>query len=242
MATISQRTYGQGHRYYVEGDERVDPAHPLVSCSTIARYVDSGGGDGLLYWAADHALATGKRDAFKDASYAAIAVGNDLHAEISEHISTGEHPKNPSPLFGAWYSSMQERGIEWLATELMVYHPDLLYAGQVDAIGVVDGEVTLFDWKTTDGLDKRGKRKQLGQATHAAQVGGYWMAMRKQADTWLLPGGAVITIPLPTRVVICYVLKDVLEVEWRYVKPYDAAELFVAAFELRDCINGGLYE
>jgi len=233
MATIRQVKHGHGHRYYVEGDERVDPALPLVSCSTIARYADSGGGDGLLYWAADHALATGKRDAFKDASNKAIAVGNDLHAEISEHISTGEHPTNPSALFGAWYSSMQERGIQWLATELMVYHPDLLYAGQVDAIGVVDGEVTLFDWKTTDGLDKRGKRKQLGQATHAAQVGGYWMAMRQQADT---------TIPLPTRVVICYVLKDVLEVAWRYVKLPDAAGLFILATQLRESVNGGLYE
>jgi len=128
---------------------------------------------------------------------------------------------------------MQERGIQWLATELMVYHPNLLYAGQVDAIGVVDGEVTLFDWKTTDGLDKRGKRKTLGQVTHAAQVGGYWFAMHKQKDT---------TIPLPTRLVICYVLKDTLEVEWRYVKLPDAAGLFMTAIELHDCINGGLYE
>ena len=120
MVTIRQIKHGQGHRYRVEGDERVDPAQSLISCSTIARYADSGSGDGLLYWAADHALATGKRDAFKDASSEAIGIGNALHAEVSEHISTGEQPHDPSALFGAWYSSMQERGIEWLATELMV--------------------------------------------------------------------------------------------------------------------------
>jgi len=117
MVTIRQVKHGQGHRYQVEGDERVDPAQSLISCSTIARYADSSSGDGLLYWAADHALATGKRDAFKDASSQAIGIGNALHAEVSEHISTGEQPDDPSALFGAWYSSMQERGIEWLATE-----------------------------------------------------------------------------------------------------------------------------
>ena len=233
MGAIRQVKYGSGHRYYVEGDERVDPALPLVSCSTIARYTDSGSGDGLLYWAADHALATGKRDAFKDASNAAIAVGNDLHAEISEHISTGEQPKNPSALFGAWYSSMQERGIQWLATELMVYHPNLLYAGQVDAIGIVDDEVTLFDWKTTDGLDKRGKRKILGQTTHAAQVGGYWLALSKQGNAG---------IPLPKRLVICYVLRDILEVQWRYVSVDRASDAFRAAYEVHKITRESMYE
>jgi hypothetical protein len=247
MATIQQRKYGNGHRYYVEGDERVDPALPLVSCSTIARYADSGGGDGLLYWAADHALATGKRDAFKDASNGAIAVGNDLHAEIEEHISTGKQPKNPSALFGAWYSSMQEKGIKWLATELMVYHPDLLYAGQCDAIGIVDDEVTLFDWKTTDGLDKRGKRKKLGQTTHAAQVGGYWLALSKEhREKSVNVVGYVAPsdpgLPVPTRLVICYVLKDVLEVEWRYVNLSLASGAFAAAHEVYNYAKGGLYE
>jgi hypothetical protein len=233
MVTISQVKHGKGHRYYVEGDERVDPALPLISCSTIARYADSGSGDGLLYWAADHALATGKRDGFKDASNGAIAIGNALHAEISQHISTGEQPDEPSALFGSWYSSMQERGITWLATELMVYHPRLLYAGQCDAIGIVDDEVTLFDWKTTDGLDKRGKRKKLGQAAHAAQVGGYWLAISRQGDK---------EIQLPTRLVICYVLKDVLEVEWRYVNLTRAAGAFLTAHRMRQCLDGGLYE
>ena len=243
MITIRQVKHGQGHRYLVEGDERVDPAQPLISCSTIARYTDSGGGDGLLYWAADHALATGKRDAFKDASNQAITVGNDLHAEISEHISTGEQPKNPSALFGAWYSSMQERGIEWLATEMMVYHPNLLYAGQVDAIGVVDDEVTLFDWKTTDGLDKRGKRKKLGQTTHAAQVGGYWLALSACSSNYFEPiTSSPYDIPLPKRLVICYVLKDTLEVEWRYVSLNRASDAFAAACRVYKSTRESLYE
>ena len=233
MITIRQVKHGQGHRYLVEGDERVDPAQPLISCSTISRYTDSGGGDGLLYWAADHALATGKRDGFRDASKEAIAIGNDLHAEIEEHISTGEQPKNPSALFGAWYSSMQERGIEWLATEMMVYHPELLYAGQIDAIGIVDDEVTLFDWKTTDGLDKRGKRKKLGQITHAAQVGGYWLALASQDNA---------EMPIPTRLAICYVLKDTLEVEWRYVSLNRASDAFTAACKVYKSTRESLYE
>ena len=264
MITIEKVPYRKGHRYFVKGDERVDPALPLVSCSTAARHADSGG-DGLQYWAAGLALATGKKGAFKESNEKAIAIGNDLHAEIEEHIATGEQPKNPSALFGAWYSSMQERGIEWLASELKLYHPDLLYAGQCDAIGIVDDEVTLFDWKTTNGLDKDGKRKRLKHPNHATQVGGYWLALSRdrfealQLHPDTQPGGYwpfttsnqdqdmvkspipnvvgyaapdAPELPIPTRVVICYVLKDTLKVEWRYINPYPAARAFIASLDV----------
>jgi hypothetical protein len=144
---------------------------------------------------------------------------------------------------------MQELGIKWLATELMVYHPDLLYAGQCDAIGIVDDEVTLFDWKTTDQyrypkkddgslqLDKDGNprriKKQLGQKTHAAQLGGYWFAMASQGNK---------EIPLPTRLAVCYVLKDSLKVEWRYVSPERASRAFAAAYGVYKATRENLYE
>ena len=93
--------------------------------------------------------------------------------------------------------------------------------------------MTLFDWKTTDGLDKRGKRKKLGQTTHAAQVGGYWLALSSQDNA---------EIPIPTRLAICYVLKDTLEVEWRYVSLNRASDAFAAACRVYNSTKESLYE
>ena len=233
MATIRQEKHGKGHRYFVEGDERVDASRPLISCSSIARYANSSGADGLMYWAADHALATGKRDGFREASDKATAFGKAIQDEIAEHISTGKHPEQPSLLFGSWYSSMQERGINWLASEMMVYHPTLQYAGTLDSIGVVDDEVTIFDWKTTNGLDSKGRRKKLGDSTHATQIAGYLLAMAQHPTH---------KVPLPTRAVICYLLKDIHEVVWHYVDMPAAERAFLASYELHTINEGGLYE
>ena len=117
---IRKEQFRKGHRYFVDGDERVDSNLPLVSCSAIAGYAKSGPVDGLMYWAADHALATGRRDAFKESNERAMAIGQAIHNEIAEHIGTGKEPEHPSPIFGKWYSSMQEQGVEWLAAEGMV--------------------------------------------------------------------------------------------------------------------------
>jgi hypothetical protein len=218
IATQVEQKNG-GHKYRVEGDERLDPSRLLTSCSTIANFANGGGGDGLLYWAVDLALKNGKREAFKESNEEAKNIGSTLHAQIQEYISTGRQPVAVNPLFGAWYSSMHELGIEWLATEMIVYHPTLGYAGTVDAVGIVDGVPTLFDWKTTNGLDKNGKAKSLGETQHAAQVGGYWLAM--SVDKYLNT-----SVPIPQKMVICYVLKDTLNVEWKYVDINAAVDVF----------------
>ena len=231
---VRQEKYRNGHRYFVDGDERADSNLPLVSCSSIARYANSSGSDGLMYWAADHALATGQRDAFKQSGERAMAIGQAIHNEIAEHIGTGKQPKDPSPIFGKWYSSMQEQGIEWLASEMMVYHSTLAYAGTLDAIGIVDNEVTLFAWKTTNGLDKNGKRKKLGDSTHATQVAGYILAISSH------PSDA--RVPIPTKAVICYLLKDIREVVWHYVDIKASTRAFLASCRLHMLNKAGLYE
>jgi len=221
---ISQVTNknGKGHKYKVTGDPRVDPDIPLPTISTIARHADIGGGDGLLYWAVDAYIQTGIRNAFADKRDDAAAIGKDLHSSIEEYIYTQQQPKNASPLFGAWYSDLHEKGIEWHGSEMMVYsHTG--FAGTVDAIGYLDGVPTIFDWKTTNELDKNGKRKKLlNDPTHATQIGGYLRALRTMATNFP-------EIPQPTQAFIVYVFRDTLTVKWREVSIPHAMRAFVMA-------------
>tara|TARA_R110000824_G_scaffold28664_2_gene96175 strand:+ start:972 stop:1721 length:750 start_codon:yes stop_codon:yes gene_type:complete len=246
MATLpairQEPTKQGGHKYYVEGDELIDPSRSLISCSTIAKYASSGDSDGLIYWGVDLALKHGHRDAFRDFRDQAMSVGHAIHSEISEYISSEKPPKvEQSMLFGKWYSSMHEKGIEWLATELMVYNADLTpaYGGTIDAIGVVDGVVTLFDWKTTNGLTNKGYKKKLGDSSHATQVAGYSLALKSQYRN----GNSSYRNLIPEKAVICYLLKDTHEVAWRYVD-LDKAELAFTTCHQLYSLNSkeGLYE
>jgi len=233
--TITQVPYRKGHRYKVEGDERVDPSHLLPTISTIAKHADAGGGDGLLYWAVDAYIEAGVRNAFELKGDEAKAIGTDLHSSIEEYIATGNQPSNPSPLFGSWYSSLHEAGVVWYASEVMVYSPNG-FAGTVDAIGYLDGVPTLFDWKTTDQLDKHGKRKQLSNPTYAAQIGGYLWAMSMMEDQFP-------ELPQPEQAYIVYVFKDTSKVLWKAVNVKKSREAFQAAHMLYTLTHGkgGLY-
>ena len=235
MPSIRKVSYYGGHRYKVEGDERVNSSRPLPTVSTIAQHADSGGGDGLLYWAVDAYIETGIRNAFGAKRDQTAAIGTDLHGSIDEYIATGEQPTSPSPLFGAWYSSLHEAGIQWYGSEIMVYDPRG-YGGTVDAIGYLEGVPTLFDWKTTDELDKRGKRKKLNSPTHAAQIGGYLNAIQSMAE--LYPD-----LPQPQQAWVVYVFRDTLQVAWRQVDLPRAQLVYAAAFRIYDITKsqGGLY-
>ena len=233
--TINKVPYRNGHRYMVEGDKRVDPSHLLPTISTIAKHADAGGGDGLLYWAVDAYIEAGVRNAFELKGDEAKAIGTDLHSSIEEYIATGNQPSNPSPLFGSWYSSLHEAGVVWYASEVMVYSPTG-FAGTVDAIGYLDGVPTLFDWKTTDELDKHGKRKQLSNQTYAAQIGGYLWAMSMMEDRFP-------ELPQPEQAYIVYVCKDTSKVLWKAVNVKKSREAFQAAHMLYTLTHGkgGLY-
>ena len=233
--TITKVPFRTGHRYKVEGDDRVDPSQALPTISTIAKHADAGSSDGLLYWAVDAYIETGIRNAFEQKRHSAAATGTDLHADIEEYIATGEQPKSPSALFGSWYSSLHEAGIDWYASEIMVYGPNG-FGGTVDAIGYLDGVPTLFDWKTTDELDKRGKRKRINNPTHATQIGGYLWAIDMMAEQFP-------ELPQPVQAYLIYVFKDTLQVLWKPIDVKKSMEAFQAAHMLYTLTHGkgGLY-
>mgnify|MGYP005826134941 CR=1 FL=1 len=259
---VIKRGDSEQHIYYVKGDDRIPQIkgkdgkledRPLPSCSSISRFADSSGADGLMGWAVKLYRQTGNPQEFKQAGKQAQQIGIAFHESIHEYISTGEQPVDASPLYGAWYSNMMENGVHLDSAEYMVYHPDLLYAGTLDAIGTVDGVPTLFDWKTTDEyryptdkngnpvLNKTGKPKQekktFRSPTYAAQIGGYSLAYRKMRG--LLPGGY--------QAYIVYTFKDTGNVLWEKVNIPQAELAFETCAHLYGATRkkageeGGLY-
>jgi hypothetical protein len=245
------------HRYVVEGDIRLEPTFELPTISTIAKHADTGG-DGLMAWAGQAALDSGDKWGFKALSERNFAIGNLLHAQIYRYIQTeiengkgeGDHPDEASPLFGAWYSAMQESGVEWYGAEVKVYHGDDLFAGTADAIGWMDTHkrkrvATLFDWKTTDeyywkqqedGSWKKGSRRPNNHHVHAAQAAGYVMAMRDMM-------AEDPDLPQPEQAFIVYVFKDTKRCRVRAVDLTRAEKVFTAANVIyaEEHQKGGLY-
>ena len=220
MITITMKEYNKQHQYYVDGDPQVDPSVPLPSCSAVSGFVDKGGA-GLIYWGIDQYIATGERNRFVKSREESGALGTQLHAEIEYFIANKEHPKDPSMLFSNWYASVGERVDRWLATEKKGYHGELGYGGTTDSIGVVDGAVTLFDWKTANFLDSKGKpKKDLGQKTHASQLGGYILALEYMGQ------------PAITQAAIVYVARDSKGVEWQWVDVPAAKAMFEASLQV----------
>ena len=242
------------HRYKVIGDERVDEEMLLPTCSSISSYSDNSGANGLMYWSVNLFQDTGNRLEFKEASERSMAIGTALHAEIEQYISTDAMPKNYSDLFGAWYSSINEKGVKFQTTEMGVYHPSLLYGGTLDAIGYVNDVPTLFDWKTTDqfsldrddhgvvkidpdtGLPKT-KKKSFGSIPYAVQRGGYMSALRMMAER-------DDSIVIPEQAFIVYVFKDTNKVHWEKVDLVWAEQIFASCAYLDNVVKkskGGLY-
>ena len=256
QVTIRMETIKRGdseqHLYYVTGDARVDDTLGLPSCSGISRFADSSSADGLMSWAVKLYRQTANPQEFKRAGKEAQEIGKSLHENIYEWVETGEVPVDASPLFGAWYSNIMENGVKLTHSEMMVYHPELLYAGTLDAIGTVDGVPTIFDWKSTDEfryptdedgnpvLDKTGKprrtKKTFHNPSYATQVGGYSLALQEM-------GGST---PVVSQAYIVYVFKDTRNVLWEQVNLPQAQLAFQTCAHLygdtrAKAGQGGLY-
>ena len=236
------------HKYYVTGDDRIKPTTGLPSCTTLASHVDGSSADGLMGWALNLYQDTGNRLEYKESNERAIAIGKSLHAEIHEYVGTGQTPNKASDLFGSWFSTVNEHGVDFLASEMLVYNGRLMYGGTIDAIGMVDGVPTLFDWKTTDEYrlerDSNGrltgnqKSKRFDQdVKYAAQIGGYMSALQEM-------GKREKTL-IPTQAYILYVFKDTLKTKWVQVNVNKAVDVFEESAKLHKMMlgpkKGGLY-
>jgi hypothetical protein len=212
------------HKYRVEGDDRVDPEILLPSVSNIARYADSSPADGLIKWGIKAYMETGNIDAFIDKRNQAGEYGSMVHSLIDRYVShksgiteDQKEAYRANPLFKAWMELMVKKNVSFFDSELTVWNPDLLYAGTLDAMGEVDGRITVFDWKTKTSTSSPAKE-------HAVQIAGYCLALEAMNKPSLI-------MPRPTRAVVVYLYRDTGKARWCEV------DLGKAKFAFMHCLN-----
>lgn len=100
---------------------------------------------------------------------AARARGTAVH-ELCEAYDYGTLEEAPTELAGyvkAWMAFCRDYRPEWLHIEHQMYSRDFEFAGTCDRIGIIDGEQTIVDIKTTASMDRTSK------VSLAAQLYGY---------------------------------------------------------------------
>lgn len=156
----SQLVYrDRDHTYYLAG-ERVPS---VTTCTGVLNK------PALLWWAAKEAatwaaenpdqLALVGREGFVDeatrahmrARDTASKVGTDLHAHAEKLASTGEAPDVPEADLAMVVQAadfLDAMQVDTIVSERAVFHDTFLYAGRVDLIATIRGQVWLLDFKT----------------------------------------------------------------------------------------------
>ena len=148
--------------YYLKDGSRV----PGVT-TVIGRFKDSGG---LIGWAAKVAYEQGRNgkplDIYADR---AADVGTLAHALVearikglqkeSDLLAAAIPPETPTDLierafkaFGAYESWERHTRLRILDTEVQLISEEHRFGGTLDAVGEIDLELCLLDWKTSNGI------------------------------------------------------------------------------------------
>lgn len=133
----------------------------------ISRYKDSGG---LIWWSWEEGYKQCQRGdplKHKETVQQAADIGTAAHTMIESHINgemfeTAKHPSilmmseadqqkacNAYDMYMKWE---QQTGIQFLSKyqEIQLVCPILSFGGTPDAIGEINGEIVLLDWKTSN--------------------------------------------------------------------------------------------
>lgn len=161
---------------------RLKDGRVIPGASTIADYFkDRKGVDSLVGWGYSvgkkaglqiaEAEAAGivdfKPRAWKDERDAAGNVGTVIHKMVEDHIR-GDPVTCPLPpteaeaatrAYNAWKEWSAGLGVRYIRVEPLLVSEAKEYGGTPDAIGMVDGKLTLFDWKTGAGIYKSALRQ-----------------------------------------------------------------------------------
>lgn len=93
---------------------------------------------------------------YRKVKEAAADIGTEIHDWISHWIKDNklEMPEDEKVVNGitAFLKFQKEHKIKWLESEIVVYSKKYHYAGILDAIGEMDGKLTLFDFKSSSGV------------------------------------------------------------------------------------------
>lgn len=82
----------------------------------------------------------------------ASLIGTEFHRCIEQYLDTGDYVPRCPRVAGMMHSwVVWAKGVDGLIhhTELKVVSRKYVYAGTLDAVGVVDGKLAVIDWKTS---------------------------------------------------------------------------------------------
>lgn len=106
-------------------------------------------------------MYNGIRAAFRKKSKAARDIGTIVHRWCEEAINfklgNGDTPEMPDDenavrAIGGFQKWIAENTIEWVSSEEKLYHREHNYAGTVDAVAYINGELCVVDFKTSTGI------------------------------------------------------------------------------------------
>ena len=125
--------FDEGHKYTIDGEEL-----PSVSELTrfISREIYGDVGQFNLDRAADRGTAVHKA------------------TELLDKYGTAEIDEDIAPYLQAYIAFRKEHKCEWQKIEYATHHPDNLYAGTLDRVGTVDGNLAILDIKTSSTIQK----------------------------------------------------------------------------------------
>ena len=125
----------------------------------------------------------------KSSSQKGLATGTEVHRILDEWLTAKKDGDDPFVQAEKSHIDQARKIVEWLdmheceieEAEVSVYHPELLYGGQVDCIARRGNSVLLLDWKSGRGIYN----------SYAAQLGGYVMAYEamtgeRVSEAWVL--------------------------------------------------------
>lgn len=88
----------------------------------------------------------------------AADIGIEVHQCVEDYFRHGTMPATDDRSVEAYlpglYDFIDDKAFTWLHSELLMYHPVLWYAGTVDLIGWVHGELAIVDVKTTNKIHR----------------------------------------------------------------------------------------
>lgn len=202
-STFERRQYGRNHAYYLDGAKLPGvttilsnglPAPALVewAAKTTATYA-------VNEW--DRLATLGVVDRYEamrgarwEVLRAAGLRGTDIHG-LAHAVVTGEDVNVPDEYVGpveALANLMDKTGMNPVMREAPVVHVDHRWAGTLDVVALIDGQVWLLDYKTGKGLYEK----------DALQVSAYANA------THYLDAGALLDFPRIERVGLIHVTSD----------------------------------
>lgn len=151
--TESLRFNEERHEY------TLDNGRPLVSVTTVLK----------------HAGVYGEYDSVPpEILKRAGEIGTEVHDKIERHLKYGEPLSSDNRSVQSYLKSFGNFNLLDLLTtshtEVRLFHPDLYYAGTIDWLGWIHGELSIIDWKTTNKLNHEAVELQTAAYAELVRV------------------------------------------------------------------------